>query len=169
MKSENGYLKNYLTEIISALSLEPDFAGVTVLTSYPLERLVFKEEKPVLTLGYEKLEFSSAGLCDFLGGGKDADGNLTESYGKRCNISLAFNLYMPIKSGNDKCFSLASNLCDFLSFNGVVAPLNITCSGVSFNQKSQCYQVTVTATVPTLVVYEQKAEQISNIIIRSVK
>lgn len=169
MKSENGYLKNYLTDIISALSLEPDFADVKVLTSYPLERLVFKEEKPILTLGYEKLDFSSAGLCDFLGGSKDVDGNLTESYGKRCNISLVFNLYMPFKSGNDECFSLASNLCDFLSFSGIIAPLNITCSGVGVNQKSQCYQVTVTATVPTLVVYEQKAEQISNIIIRSVK
>ena len=169
MKSENGYLKNYLTEIISALSIEPDFADVTVITSYPAERLVFKEEKPVLTLGYEKLDFSSAGLCDFLGNGKDGDGNLTESYGKRCNISLVFNLYMPIKSGGEDCFSVASKLCDFLSFSGIISPLNITCSGVGVNQKSQCYQVTVTATVPTLVVYEQQTEQISNIIIRSVK
>ncbi|MBQ4100205.1 MAG: hypothetical protein IJC83_01520 [Oscillospiraceae bacterium] len=169
MKTENGYLKNYLTQIVTALDIEPDFSGVKKEICFPNNRVVFKEETPLVTIGFEKLDFSSAGLCDFVGNTTDLDGNPYESYGKRCDISLVFSIFSPLKDGGEGVYNLASSLCDFLSFSGVVFPKNILCSEVVYNTQSRCYQMKVTALVPTLVLYEQKAEQISNIIIRSVK
>ena len=169
MKTENGYLNDYLSDIVSAIKLEPAFSDVAVFVTFPTERLVFKEQNPLIAVGFEKLEFSSAGICDFIGNTKDIDGNIFEGYGKRCNLSLVFTLHTPLNCGGEGCFLLASNLCDFLSFGGVLSPLYISCSGVSYNPQSKCYQTTVTAQVPALILYEQQSEQISNIIIRSVK
>lgn len=169
MKTATGYLKNYLKTIIDSISKSTDFSGTDILTAFPANREVYRESSPVIILKAEKLSFSAAAFSDYIGTIAPDDSHSFDGYGKHCDITLCFSLYSPTSLGGDGCYDLAAALCDFLSFAEVVFPKSIVCSDIVYNQQSKCYKMSVSAEVPSIIIYETQNEQIKNIVIRSVK